>query len=364
MNKVINFDNNFIYERGNIKIMYPSIKYKDVKNDYLIIDVRSPGEHKESTINGAINIPIFNDEERCEIGTVYVNESKAKAKKMGVRYASNRLPEIYEEILKYKDSYEKIVLFCARGGMRSTVISGFLSSMGLNVVKLEGGYKAYRNFVINKLVEVNECKEYIVLHGNTGVGKTEILKKLKSKGYSILDLEGAANHRGSIVGHVGLGDTNNQKQFESNLFHELNDSKERYVFIEAESSKIGKVTVPKYILNKMKEGIHIYVDAPIEFRVNLIVNEYLKKINAKTEIIESLVKFSNYISKHDIETYREMLVNNEFNEVTKNLMVKYYDPLYLKSAKSYLYDLKIFINSIEEAANSIEKEYLEKWRYI
>ncbi|WP_073338166.1 tRNA 2-selenouridine(34) synthase MnmH [Clostridium grantii] len=344
--------------------MYQSIEYKDIKSNYLIVDVRSPLEYKESTINGAINIPIFDDDERCEIGTVYVNESKEKAKKIGVKYASNKLPFIYEEMLKYKNQYEKIVLFCARGGMRSTIISGFLNSMGLNVIKLEGGYKSYRNYVINELITLNENKNYIVLHGNTGVGKTEILKNLKNKGYSILDLEGAANHRGSMLGHVGLGNTNNQKQFESNIFHQLQESKDDYIFIEAESSRIGSANVPKYILNKMKEGFHIYVDAPLEFRVNLIVDEYMKAENAKNEIIECLTKFSKYISKEDIELYRELLMKDEFAKVTKELMVKYYDPLYMKSAKRYLFELKIFSQNIEEAVSMIEKEYLNRWHKV
>lgn len=334
--------------------MYIPIEFKDLKENYLLIDVRSPSEYKHSTINGAINIPIFDDYERKVIGTVYINESVEKAKKIGVDVASKKLPEIYEKVIKLKENYDKLVFFCARGGMRSGVLTMFLTAMGINAVKLKGGYKAYRKYIVNELPKINKNINYIVLHGNTGVGKTEILKKLKLHGYDVLDLEGAANHRGSLLGNVGLGDTYSQKQFESNIYHTLEKIKTNHVFVEGESSKIGNINVPKFICDKMKEGIHIFLDADIDFRVNIIVNEYIKDENNKIEIFNCLDKLNKYISRSNLEKYKTLLEKENYNELAKELMEKYYDPLYMNSAKNYDYVLKVNVDNIDKSAEIIE----------
>lgn len=341
--------------------MYIPIEYKDLEklDEYLLIDVRTPSEYGEATINDAINLPIFNDEERELIGTIYVQESVEKAKKIGVEIASKKLPEIYQKILEMKQNHQKIIFFCARGGMRSGVLTSIVSEMGIDVTKLQGGYKAYRNFVVSQLPKLNEEVDYIVLHGNTGVGKTEILKKLKINGYNVLDLEGDANHRGSLLGHVGLGKTNSQKQFESNVFHALSNTKGNYVFVEAESSRIGSVSVPKYILDKMKLGKHIYLDAGIDFRTNVILNEYTRDSDTNSEIVKCLEKLNKYISNENIERYKMMINNNNYEDVSKELMVNYYDPLYSKSAKRYEYELEIYIDNFEDVVKQIEEYYEE-----
>ena len=184
--------------------MYGVIEYDDLDEDYILVDVRSPGEYLEYTIPNAINIPILDNEERKAVGTVYRQESVEAAKKLGVKIVSSKLPEIYEKILDLKKTNKNIVLFCERGGLRSTTLFELFNSMGVGLKKLNGGYKGYRNLVNKLLPEINSQKTYLVLHGFTGTGKTDILKALTKKGYDVLDLEGKANHRGSILGKVGL----------------------------------------------------------------------------------------------------------------------------------------------------------------
>jgi len=334
--------------------MESTVEYKDLKGNYILVDVRSPGEYKEATINGAINIPLFNDEERALIGTIYTRESTEKAKKIGVEIVAKKLPEIYEKINDLCKSHGKVVLFCARGGMRSGTITDLLASLGLNVQRIKDGYKGYRAFINEELPKVNEKVRYVVLHGNTGVGKTEILKKLIEDGYDVLDLEGCANHRGSILGSVGLGDTTSQKQFESNIYEALKTVKGNYVFIEAESKRIGRVIIPTYIHDKMKDGIHVFVDADLEFRKDLIIKEYTKNRDCNEEIIDALSKLKKHILEKDILRYCEMVQENNYEEVVKELMIKYYDPLYMHSSDKYEYALKIMVNNIESSAKVLE----------
>lgn len=330
------------------------VDYRELQEDCIFIDVRSPEEYKQATIEGAVNIPLFSDEERKEIGTVYTQESIEKAKRMGIQVVSKKLPQIYDEAMELWKQGKKLVFFCARGGMRSGSIVMLFNSLGINVIKLKGGYKGYRKVVTEELIKLNEEVQYIVLHGNTGVGKTEILKMLEQDGHDVLDLEEAANHRGSLLGNVGLGNQVTQKAFESTLYHKLKSFKSKYVLVEAESRRIGKVFVPDFIHNKMKEGKHIFVDADIEFRANIIVDEYTKEENSNEEINKSLDKLSKYISNSKIDEYKNMVLEGKYTEVAKELMIKYYDPMYMNTSDKYEYDLKIKVENIKNAAKEIE----------
>lgn len=335
--------------------MFVPVEYEELLGaDYVFIDVRSPEEYKSETINGAVNIPVFNDEERKEIGTIYTQKSVEEAKRMGINVVSQKLPKIYDEVMELYNQKKKLVFFCARGGMRSGAITMLLNSLGINVIKLKGGYKGYRKFISSKLPKLNDEVEYIVLHGNTGVGKTEILKQLELSGYDVLDLEQAANHRGSLLGNVGLGNQVSQKQFESNIYHRLEKVKDKYVFVEAESKRIGRVFVPDYIHNKMKSGKHIFVDADIEFRSDLIIKEYIKDEKCIEEILNCLDRLSKYISEKNIKRYKEMILNSDYKAVVEELMIKYYDPMYMNTSNKYEYDLKIRVKNIKSAAKEIE----------
>jgi tRNA 2-selenouridine synthase len=331
-----------------------TIEYGEIEGNYILVDVRSPGEFLEGTINGAINIPLFDDEEREIIGTVYTRESIDKAKRIGLSVASKKLLHIYDEIKELDKQYNKIIIFCARGGMRSGILGTLLSSLGVNTERINEGYKGYRRFVVENLPKVNENVQYIVLHGNTGVGKTEILKQLQRDGFNILDLEGFANHRGSLLGTVGLGKSTSQKAFESNIFHRLQESKGSYVFVEAESKRIGNATIPDFIFQKMKTGIHIFVEADILFRVDLITREYTKFENCNEEIIECLKRLEKYIGAGNIDRYSKLVLNSQYDEVVSELMIKHYDPMYTHGSNKYAYELKVVVVDIKTASEKIK----------
>jgi len=334
--------------------MLKTIEYGELEGNYILVDVRSPGEFQEATIEGAINIPLFDDEERKIIGTVYTRESVEKAKRIGLEVASKKLLYIYDEIKELSKQYNKIVIFCARGGMRSGVLGMLLSSLGVNVERISEGYKGYRRFVVEKLPELNEGVQYIVLHGNTGVGKTEILKQLECDGFDMLDLEGFANHRGSLLGTVGLGKTTSQKSFESKIYHMLKGAKSSLVFIEAESKRIGNAMIPDFVFEKMKKGIHLFIDADIEFRTKLIVKEYTRFENCNEEIIECLKRLEKYLGEKNVDRYCQSVLKSEYDEVVSELMVKHYDPMYMHTSNKYDYKLKVMVIDIKTATNDIE----------
>ncbi len=335
--------------------MYKSIEYDKLEGDYILIDLRSPGEHSEFTIPGAVNIPLFDDEERKIIGTVYTQESIEKAKKLGVDFASKRLPALYEEISKLKSEHDKVVLFCERGGFRSSSVCSLLNSIGLGTVKLRGGYKGYRSVVNNMLPQFNSEVNYIVIHGYTGTGKTELLKRLESLGHDVLDLEGYANHRGSLLGDVGLGSGVSQKQFESLVYDKLKGRRTDTVFVEGESSRIGNIVIPHYIMESMRAGKHILALGSIESRIRRVVEEYTQGSGYKEDILRSLEKLGRHISAKRIEEYSSDVLKGNYSEVARDLMIRYYDPMYENEQKQFKYELIVDTDNIEEASQSIEK---------
>ncbi len=336
--------------------MFRTVDYRDLSGNYVLIDVRSPGEYKEATIPGAINLPLFDDEERKNIGTVYVNESTEKAKKLGVEAVSRRLPMLYEQVTALDKVYNKLIFFCARGGMRSSSLCSLLGELGVSAYKLGGGFKGYRSFINTELPKVNEKIKYVVLRGKTGTGKTELLKCLKDKGMDVLDLEEAANHRGSLLGSVGLGKVRSQKQFEALVYEVLKNRRTDYVFVEGESRRIGNIIIPEYIFNSMINGIHVLVEADLDFRAKLILKEYLNSENAVEDILSALELLGKHISQENIKKYTTLVNEGEYEEVAKELMIKYYDPMYLNGINKYKYSLKHKVVEIEKSC-----EFLMRW---
>lgn len=334
---------------------YIELEYSELNGDYILIDLRSEGEYEKYTIPGAINLPILNNKERKEVGTVYKNESEDKAKSIAVKAASEKLPYIYETIRALEKKYEKVVLFCARGGMRSTVLDKFLVSLGAKVYKLKDGYKGYRAFINQELPKINEEIEYIVLQGNTGTGKTLILKELEQRGYNILDLEGCANHRGSFLGNVGLGEGNSQKKFESLVYEQLKSRTNNLIIIEGESKRIGGVLIPDYIYEKMKDSKRLLIKADLDKRAKNIIDEYIQNKNWKEETKRGLIRLEKYLGKKEVERYIQLLEEEDVLKLVKDLMETYYDPMYRKGEDKYSYEITIDVEDIEIACDKIEE---------
>ncbi|SHJ53881.1 tRNA 2-selenouridine synthase [Dethiosulfatibacter aminovorans DSM 17477] len=337
--------------------MFLELPYEKFNENAIFIDVRTEMEYEESHIPNSINIPLFTNEERKEIGTAYKQESVDQARRLGVKYASRKMNETFEKLLELRgDHNQRLVAYCARGGYRSTFFSTAFSSIGISVLKMKGGYKAYRKYVMETLPIYNDEVEYIVVHGNTGTGKTDILKNLREKGLDVLDLEGAANHRGSLLGSIGLGECKSQKQFESNILEQMSAFKTDHVYVEAESRRIGKVMVPKYIHEKMRDGKHIFVSGDIDYRVGIIKKDYIARENWKEESMEALDTLLKYMDKSRVAELKDSLEKGDVDGVIKKLMLEYYDPMYMNKSDTYEYELKIEdITDAEFAADRIEE---------
>lgn len=314
------------------EIDYRDIQENDPKN--IFIDVRSPKEFNKETIPGAINIPIFDNEERALIGSLYKNNSIEEAKKVGIDIASKKLPQIYEEVSVLNRGHSHIYIFCSRGGFRSSALAAFFQALNMSIVKIHGGYKGYRAFIREDLPIISKDLKLIVLYGNTGTGKTHILDSLREKGLNVLDLEACANHRGSILGSVGLGEANSQKMFESLVYEELKNRNSNLVFVEGESKRIGKSLIPEFIFDKMNEGISLKIISPIENRVEVILNDYVN--GCDKDLIEALNHMRNRMGNEAIDSYVDLVKKKEYSPIIKDLFIRYYDPLYEKHKREYI----------------------------
>lgn len=326
-----------------------------INKDCIFIDVRSPGEFEEGAIPGAINIPVLDDEERAIVGTLYKQEGTREAKRKGIEIISSKLNDIYRKVENEELKGKDIVIYCSRGGMRSASLVQLLNSLGHRIYQLEGGYKAYRRYVLDNLEHLINCKKVVVIHGNTGVGKTELLKILQQRCYPAVDLEEMANSRGSIFGTVGLGKPRRQKDFDALLFNRLMEIKDEYIIVESESPRVGRVYLPKTLVKRMREGIHILVECSLETRVNRIVKEYvgLEGENEIREIEDSIRRLEGELGKSTTRHLLESLERRDYQGIVRVLLEKHYDPKYLHSEKRYEYSLKESSEDLQECAARI-----------
>jgi tRNA 2-selenouridine synthase len=315
--------------------------------DY-ILDARSPREYSESHIPGSVNFYVLNNEQHAYIGNIYKNISKFQAKKEGVGFMLENISKQLKDFDAKPGS--RIGVYCARGGQRSNALFTILSQLDYQVYKLEGGYKAYRKWVVNYL-ESFPHKKFVVLRGNSGCGKSELLKYLKPS----LDLEGLANHYGSVFG--GKGSQPSQKQFENEIADFLyKTDPQKTVFIEAESVKIGRLFLPKLLYSRMQESFQIEITAGLEDRIERIIS-YYGEIN-EDEFTDNLIKISKFISASTLEKLKNLYRCGNIYEVAKILLTEYYDKTYKKKKPDLVIhnsDIKKTVEEIKSAAESVVK---------
>lgn len=326
----------------------------------VLVDVRSEGEFAEATIPGATNIPILNDQERAEVGKTYTQISPAVAKELGLSIVSPKLPDLIKRIGELSRQGQ-LVLFCWRGGMRSKSLSTVAELMGIPIYRLLGGYKAYRSQVVNYF-QKELSFQVVVLRGNTGVGKTELLRKLRAEGYPAIDLEKLANNRGSVFGAMGLGDPPSQKKFEGLLYEELASLRDfPYIIVECESKRIGRVTLPAVFYKAMQEGIQLLLYDSLENRVQRLINEYTSVPNAVEEIGSALQRLIKTLGHKKVEELKALLNSNSLLRFTEQLLVEYYDKLYAyPNEPSSNYGFYLNHEKPEQALRELENYLNEK----
>lgn len=323
----------------------------------VFVDVRSESEYNDDTIPGAINIPILNDKERQHVGYVYTKVSKDEAKKIGLKYASNKLTKFYETAKNLEKNNKHLALFCYRGGMRSNSIAKILDVMGMDLYLIKGGYKNYRKYVVEELTKYKGNFKFIVLHGFTGTGKTKILQLLENLGEPILNLENLAQNSGSVFGNIAFeNQSRTQKQFESLLLKAFINNSKSYFFTESESKRIGKVVLPEYLFDDMDKGYHIFINTSIDNRIHNIVDDYI--CNSSTlkddDIRVAIKKLKRSLGNNRVNKLIEELDKKNYKYIAKELMLHYYDPLYKYSLdKIGRYDLTINYSTIDNAVKEL-----------
>jgi tRNA 2-selenouridine synthase len=320
------------------------------KKELITIDVRSPSEFQDASIPGSVNIPLFNDEERAEIGTLYKQVNVQAAMDRGLEIVSAKLPAF---INTFREIKEHKAVFCWRGGMRSKTSATVLSLMGIRVYRLTGGVRAYRKWVVDTVAQMKLPQKAYVLNGNTGSGKTDILRRLKEQGYPVLDLEGLANHRGSIFGQIGLK-ANNQKTFESLLVQDVRRYKDSpFVLLEAESKRVGKVVLPEVVNHHKETGTQLVIDLPMAERVKCIMQEY-RPAEHKEECLQAFAAIKKRIHTPIALEIEAHLKADRFGEAVQLLLEHYYDPRYEHATQQYNPDqILIEAQTIDEAVDEI-----------
>lgn len=328
-------------------------------DDAVIVDVRSPGEYEEDHIPGAVSIPLFDDEERALIGTMYKQIGKETAVEKGISITTPKLDEFYKKFSELSLKYTNIIIYCYRGGMRSQSLTNFIVSCGIKACRITGGYKAYRKYVIDYLENIPEDFKFVVLHGHTGTGKTQILTELQKKGICCIDLEYLAKNSGSVYGEIFYqGHPPTQKTFESLIVDIMKNCSSKHIFMESESKKIGKVIIPKSFWNFMLEGDHILVESSLESRVKRIVDDYTKNELHDDEYLKrSTKKLQDTLGASKISMLIDKIDEKDYEYVARYLIENYYDALYGFSIKKYEYVLTVNSDLIDQSVEDIQKLY-------
>jgi tRNA 2-selenouridine synthase len=311
---------------------------------YPVIDVRSPAEYEHAHIPGAHSLPLFDNEERKIVGTAYKQESREQAIKIGLDFFGPKMRKMVEEaerILELKPKDEDlcndtaqqkagkskiVLLYCWRGGMRSSGVAWLLDLYGFKVYTLTGGYKKFRHYVLDTFKQSFPFK---IVGGYTGSGKTFLLKELERKGETIIDLESIAKHKGSAFGNIGLPKQPTQEMFENLLATDLQSKYGRSVdiWLEDESQRIGLVNIPNDFWNNMRTSPVYFLEIPFEERLKHLVEEY--GVLDKHRMIDAIVRIRERLGGQNAKLAIQYLEEGNTIESFR-ILLKYYDKWYLK----------------------------------
>lgn len=289
----------------------------------VLLDVRTPAEFLQGHIPGAKNLPLFSDEERVIVGTIYKQVNPEQAFLKGLDLAGAKMSWYVKEALKLAPN-RKVALHCWRGGQRSGSLATLLSFAKFDVEVLQGGYKAYRHHVLEQFSLRNN--KFLVLGGKTGSGKTEILKHLALLGEQVIDLEKLANHKGSAFGAIGEAPQPRVEQFENDLFSELQKlDATRRIWVENESRTIGKIAIPVGFFDHFKASPMIQLEIPFEERIRHLAAVYT--IYPKEELTEALLKITKRMGGNNVKDAMEAFEAGDVEQAT-GIALHYYDKTY------------------------------------
>ncbi|HZY18549.1 MAG TPA: tRNA 2-selenouridine(34) synthase MnmH [Ramlibacter sp.] len=297
-----------------------------------VIDARSEAEYAEDHLPGALNWPSLNNEERALVGTLYKQVSPFEARKRGAALvAANVARHIEREVLDKPKDWKPLV-YCWRGGKRSGSLSLVLDQIGFRVTLVEGGYKAFRSAVLADLPALAGGLSYRVVCGPTGSGKTRLLHALTAEGAQVLDLEGLAHHRSSVLGLIPGEPQPSQKAFDTAVWQALRGfDPARPVFVEAESRKVGNVAVPEALITAMRASPCLRLELPEDARVALLMEDYAFFVRDAELFCQRLAALTQLRGRAVVERWQQLAREGQMDTVVRELLVTHYDPGYAAS---------------------------------
>lgn len=293
------------------------------RTKFPVIDVRSPSEFKKGHIPGAYNIPLFTDEERAEVGTVYKQNGKENAVQLAYRFVSPKLISFSQQGEQIAGKEKKLVVYCWRGGMRSENMAWLFGRSGIECFVLQGGYKAYRRYGRNI---IQQPLPLIVLGGMTGSGKTDILNEMEKQGEQVLNFEKFAFHKGSAFGALGQPPQYENEHFENLIFEKLFClNLQKQIWIEDESRQIGRNAIPDELFAQMRQSQVLKILLPNKERIKRLVKDYAFYDNS--QIIEGIRKVQKRLGNQNTREAIEAVESNDYETAVK-ILLAYYDKAY------------------------------------
>jgi tRNA 2-selenouridine synthase len=319
-------------ETVGASVVHPGALGIDEFSSYaLVIDARTAHEYREDHVPGAINLPVVDDAEFAEVGIAHARDPHA-AYLVGAAYvAKNLATHIRDHISKCRPE-DRILVYCFRGGKRSRAWVDTLRSIGFETDVIEGGWKRYRSWVRDGLASLAPRFEYRVLSGLTGCGKTRLLHALAHAGNQVLDLEGLASHRGSLLGALPGDPQPSQKMFDSALLDRLRRFElSRPVWVEAESRKIGNIQLPAALIDAMRKTVHLQLNVPIDERVRLLREDYAHLADNPMAMVERLLPLKALVGGEELALWKSLAEDGQVDELCRRVLQYHYDPSYRRS---------------------------------
>ncbi|MCD2511790.1 tRNA 2-selenouridine(34) synthase MnmH [Comamonas endophytica] len=310
----------------------PPVRITDKHQFDTLVDARSPAEFALDHIPGAINCPVLDDEERATIGTLYKQVSPFEARRLGAAMVSANLARHMRETFADKPANWKPLVYCWRGGLRSGSMVTWLRLVGWDAQQLAGGYKYFRQHVMAQLETLVPQLQLRVLCGATGSAKTRVLHALAAQGEQVLDLEGHARHKGSLLGHLPGIEQPSQKAFETQLADQLErlDPK-RPVYIEGESPRIGRIALPLALVERMRDAPCIEIEASPEARLAYLLRDYAYLGDDAPALSQQLGRLKELQGNATIARWQSWAGESALEPLFAELMALHYDPQYERS---------------------------------
>lgn len=321
-----------------------------------VIDVRTPAEFADDHISGAINLPVLSNQQRIDIGTIYKQIGSFEAKRAGAALVAQNIATHLQQSLADKPRNWRPMVYCWRGGQRSGAMAQILSDIGWHVKLIDGGYKRYRRDVLKRLDEIPPKLRFIKLGGTAGTAKTHILRAANALGVQIIDLEGLARHRGSLLGIEPDADQPAQRLFESEIAHCLEQfDSTRPVFVEAESNKIGQLHIPAALFASMRSAKTVLVTAPLKARVVFLQQDYQHMTTQPERLLPLFDGLVKRYGRDIVDGWKALSSAGNWDSLIADLLETHYDPAYRRSASAHGHEVILEIDAGSLDATAIQK---------